>query len=261
MEEAAARALERAAGFVEKNGGGTDRIYVAVLMREIPAAPLFAALEADQGDDGALAAWRGDSPAGIATTVAALDRLDALGLLDHPLSERAVGFLLGEQARDGSFRTPEDAGEEAWLVRTGEVAGVLAKTPFAPPSALRRAEAFLAERWSVGALEAATPARIGAYAPLLANWHSPLSDEGLQWCGRELERGFRSGRFAPLAVARIFLRTRARTMPGASLEGAVVRAALLPAQGPDGSFADTDPRRSPVDATLDAMEAILRLRA
>jgi hypothetical protein len=258
MEEAAAHALERAVGFVEKTGGGTERLYVAVLMREIPAAPLFTALEADQREDGALAAWSGDAAPGIATTAAALERLDALGLLDHPLSERAVGFLLGEQAPDGSFRTARDD-DEAWLVRTGQVAGVLAKTPFAPPSALRLAEAFLADRWSVDALAGPTPARIEAYAPLLANWLSPLSDEGLQWCGRELERGFRSGRFEPLAVARVFLRTRARTLPGTRLEGAAVRAALIPGQCADGSFASEDSRRSRVEATLDAMEAILRL--
>lgn len=259
MEEAAMRALERAVSFVDEHGGELDRLHASVLLREQPAMPLLDALEARQREDGALAPWRGEAATGVASTTAALSRLDALGLLDHPLPERAVGYLLAAQAEDGSFSDASDEGAEQRLLRSGEVAGVLAKTPFAPPSALRRSETFLAAHWSAQELKGPTPARIECYAPLLANWISPLSDDGLQWCGRELERGFRSGRFAPLAVARVFLRARARALPGARLEGRDVRAALLPLQHGDGRFEASEPGRDPVDATLDAMEAILRL--
>ena len=59
-----------------------------------------------------------------------------------------------------------------------------------------------------------------------------VADEALQWCGRELERGFRIGAFDAVRVARVFVLCDAPALPGARLAAAEVREALLRAQGP-----------------------------
>jgi hypothetical protein len=87
---------------------------------------------------------------------------------------------------------------------------------------------------------------------------SELADEVLQWCGRELERGFRTHAFAPVAVARVFLRARARALPGASIDASEVVATLLAAQEPDGAW-PAEPGTPRGVATLEAVEALLRL--
>ena len=75
-----------------------------------------------------------------------------------------------------------------------------------------------------------------AWFPALCHAPGDLADEALQWCGRELERGFRTGRFGPGAVARVFADCDAHALPGARLRAAEVLEALLAIQSPEGSF-------------------------
>jgi len=141
---------------------------------------------------------------------------------------------------------------------SGEVTGLLAKTPHARESALRQAEAFLARHWAVERVQGPCYAPILAYVHALAHLHSELADEALQWCGRELERGFRTHAFTPVAVARVFLRARARALPGLQIDPDELVATLLGAQAPDGGWS-AEPEAERLDATLEAVEALLRL--
>jgi hypothetical protein len=259
MSDAISQAVERADAFLARNAAPLERLYLDTLLRRVDARALFAALAAQQDPDGALRPW--DACAApdprLAATLRGLAWLDALGLLDHALPERAVGWLLARQLDDGGWSEP-GADLERRIALSGEVAGLLAKTPSARESALRRAEAFLGRHYSVERIQS------GAYAPLLAYVHalaqlpSELSDQALQWCGRELERGWRTRAFAPVAVARVFLRARARALPGARLEPAELVEALLAAQAPDGGWPE-EPEGGRVCATLEAVEALLRL--
>jgi hypothetical protein len=251
--------VTRAEAFVLRHAAPLERIFWDTLLRRRDARALLAALAEAQAPDGALRPWR-ETPAADPALEASLEglaRLDALGLLDSPVGERAAAFLLARQSPDGGWDEP-GADEERRIALTGEAAGLLAKTPFARASALARAEAFLATRWSVERVAGPRYAPILAYVHALAHVPSDLADEVLQWCGRELERGFRTGAFAPVAVARVFLRARARALPGARIEASEVVAALLAAQDAEGAFR-AEPEAPPLVATLEAVEALLRL--
>ena len=251
----------RAGGFIAIEGAELDRFQLETLLRERDASGILDRLAAQQGADGGIRGWRRDDGNDVlATTLRALGFLDGLGLLDHPVPEAAVGFLTGGQAEDGGWGPSDD--EEARILTTGAVAGFLAKSPYARPSVLRRAESFLLERWSIDRVQGPTYAPILAYTHLLAAFTSDTAsdagDEALQWCGRELERGFRTQVFDPVSVARVFCRARARALPGAQLEPPELVIALVTAQEADGGWT-AGPDDSRVDATLDAVEALQRL--
>lgn len=259
MSKAIEGAVTRAEGFVRKSVAPLEHIYWDTLLRRQDARALLAALAEAQAPDGSLRPWREmaapDAP--LAATLHGLTLLDALGLLDHEVAERAVSWLLARQQPDGGWDEP-GAGEERRIALTGEVAGLLAKTPFARASALARAEGFLAGHWSIERVQGPCYAPILAYVHALAHVPSELADEVLQWCGRELERGFRTHSFAPVAVARVFLRARARALPGASIDASEVVATLLAAQEADGGW-PAEPETPRGVATLEAVEALLRL--
>jgi hypothetical protein len=253
------QAVTRADGFVLRYAAPLDRVFWETLLRRQDARALLEALAAQQEPDGSLRPWS-ETPAPdppLAATLRALTLLDALGLLDHPVGERAVSWLLARQQADGGWDEP-DAKEERRIALSGEVAGLLAKTPHARASALARAESFLARHWSIERVQGPSYAPILAYVHALANLQSELADEVLQWCGRELERGFRTQSFGPVAVARVFLRARARALPGCSIDASEVVATLLAAQAPDGGWS-AEPEVPRSLATLEAVEALLRL--
>src|SRR5262249_3988918 len=138
---AIARAVTRAEGFVLRFASPLERIYWDTLLRRQDARPLFVALAAAQAPDGAFEPERvaPDADARLAATLRGLTLLDALGVLDHPVPERAASWLLARQLEDGGWSEP-GAGAERRIALTGEVAGLLAKTPYARASALARAE-------------------------------------------------------------------------------------------------------------------------
>jgi hypothetical protein len=260
VSDAISRSVTRAEGFLLRRASPLDRVFWDTLLRRQDARALFEALAAEQAPDGSLRPDERDAASpdpALAATLRGLTRLDALGLLDHPVAERAAAWLLARQAEDGGW-SEAGASEERRLALTGEVTGLLAKTPWARVSALKRAEAFLGSLWSVERVQGPRYAPILAYVHALAHVSSDLADEVLQWCGRELERGYRTQQLAAVAVARVFLRARARALPGASIEAGELVATLLAAQQDDGGWS-AEPGASRTDATLEAVEALLRL--
>jgi hypothetical protein len=259
VSDAISRAVTRADGFLLPQATPLERVYWDTLLRRQDARALFAALAAVQEPDGSFRPER-ETPTpdpALAGTLRGLTWLDALGLLDHPVCERAAMWLLARQQPDGGWQEP-GADEERRIALTGEAVGLLAKTPCARASALQRGEAFLARLWSVERVQGPRYAPILAYVHALAHLQSELADEVLQWCGRELERGFRTQSFGGVAVARVFLRARARALPGASIDSSEVVATLLAAQADDGGW-PAEPETPRSVATLEAVEALLRL--
>jgi len=253
------RAVTSAEGFVLRAADPLERSFWDTLLRRADAGALLAALAERQEPAGAVRAEedaRAPDPP-LAATLRALTWLDALGLLDHPVVESAVVFLLARQEADGGWSEP-GASADRRVALTGEVTGLLAKTPYARDSALARAEAFLARHWTVEGVQGPCYAPILAYVHALAHLHSELADEALQWCGRELERGFRTHVFPPVAVARVFLRARARALPGLQIGPDEIVATLLAAQEADGGWS-AEPGAARLDATFEAVEALLRL--
>ena len=115
-----------------------------------------------------------------------------------------------------------------------------------------------AARWSVERVQGPRYAPILAYVHALAHVPSERADEVLQWCGRELERGFRIGAFGPAAVGDVFVRCGAIAIPGTRLSAAEIVRALLLEQRPDGGFG---PPAAEVRATCKAALAIRHLSA
>ena len=198
--------------------------------------------------------------ADAAGAAAALAVLDALGVRRGAEVERAVEVLAAAQRDDGSWSRAGGGDEAARVVATAHVAGLLAKTPFARAALLRAASAFLAPHWAPERVQSGDPIAIAAWAQWFANTDDELSDAGLQWCGRELERGFRSGAIDPLAAARVFALCDAQALPGTRLGADEVVPSLAAAQAADGGFgAEFEPIAARVEATLDALAALARL--
>jgi hypothetical protein len=194
------------------------------------------------------------------SAAAALAVLDAIGVRRGAEVERAAMLLSAAQRDDGSWARAESDGDDARVVATAQVAGLLAKTPYARPALLRAASSFLAARWGSERVQSGDPVAIAGWAQWFANTDDELSDAGLQWCGRELERGFRSGAIDALAAARVFALCDAQALPGARLGADEVLPSLAAAQAPDGGFgAGWDPIPQRVEATLDALAALARL--
>ena len=251
-----AAALARARLFVVRRGGDLDRRFVDALAGACSGPELLDALGTHQEPGGAIGPWRREGSGDFATTVAALERLDAFALLDNPVVEAAVEWLGPQQREDGSFG---EGDLPARIVRTGAVGGLLAKSPFARPAWLHAVDAFLCEHFTVERLQGGALGAIAAYSHWMGSWPSERSDEVLQWCGRELERGFRLGAFDALSTARVLLRARARGLPGARLDPSEIVLSLLGDQEADGAWPGEGEAR--LDATLDAMEALARLAA
>jgi hypothetical protein len=249
--------LTRAARFIAQNGADIERVYCETLLRESPAPELLRALAARQRADGAFEPWRPSDANAEAATRRALSWLGALALTDNPVAERAVMHLArGQQADGGWGHVALPAALR--IAATGESAGLLARTPFARESLLRRAEQFLVRCYSPDLLQRGEYAPLLAYAHALASIDSELADEALVWCGRELEKGWRGARFTTLQLARVMLRARAKALPGAQLEAREVVLALLAAQERDGGW-PAEPGADRTLATLEAVEALLRL--
>ena len=190
----------------------------------------------------------------------ALEVLDAIGLRRGADVERAVAILAAAQRDDGSWSLAGDTDENARVVTTAQIAGQLAKTRCARPAVLRAASAFLAAHWGPERVQGGDPELIAGFAQWYANTDDELSDAALQWCGRELERGFRTGAIDALGTARVFALCDAQALPGARLAADEVVLSLAAAQAPDGGFGPaSSPVAARVEATLAALAALQRL--
>jgi hypothetical protein len=255
-------ALAGARRFLAARGAPREARFVAALAGELDPAALAREAGAGQDRRGALAPLlAGDAQGpGVASTHDALEWLVGLGLSEGPVVDRAAGYLVGAQEADGGWSDPVADGDEGRLALGAGICGLLVRCPAARVSALRRAGEYLAAHWSRERVQRGSYPAIAGYLHAFAGLPAELdvADEALQWCGRELERGFRSGAFDPVAVGRVFVLCHATAIPGARLGAAEVVAALLRGQAPDGGFGEGGGRER---ASCGAALALAHLRS
>jgi hypothetical protein len=255
-----AGARDRALAFVEAFGDGfsTWRAAALVAGRPVQACPLPDGVE--QRPDGSFAT--ADSPraepawGALLRVIGALDDVRALHL---PVVEFACTHLAATQADDGSWGSA-DAPEDERIFFTGMLGGHLGKTRFARASMLAGAGDYLAERFSPERVQDFAWRAIAAYAHYFANVPHEAGDAVLQWTGRELERGLRTGRFDAVQTGRVLLYVDAPALPGGRVDAAEVVDRILAEQEGDGGWLrGEDPApEARVAHTLDALAALVR---
>jgi hypothetical protein len=285
-----ADALERAYGFLEARSDEWALLRARVLCGAEPVARLSARLAGSQRADGSfplgtlvsgggigfppldLARLSDDERAILGTLEAFLVATDA-GLLFGDWVERGVRALEARQSKDGAFRVGRPVASDpvvdaaaalaSDVFFTGMVAGLLGRTPVSKPDTLERAGEFLVERFSPDAVEDEGFAALMAYSLFFTNVGHERSDEALQWCGRALEKGFRSRRHDAVATMRILLACDAQAMPGAKFDVVELLDRVLVEQARDGGFAELSLAgpEGRTTQTFDAMLAIVRLCA
>ena len=181
--------------------------------------------------------------------------------------EPAVRFLEGQQKADGAYRIPtigsDRAAEQCDIFWTGMIAGVLGRTPVSRTSHLAAAGEFLSSRFDADAVEHDGYAALIAFAHFYTNVPDEEGDEALQWCGRALEKGFRSRQMEAVATVRVLLTCDAQAMPGATFDVVELLDRLMEEQAGDGGFAELslEGPAARTSQTFDAMLAIVRLCA
>ena len=235
----AAEARARAARFAREHGDGLARARV----------------DAQEGGAAAGALGFLPEPADAASTWTVLEVAEELRALRAPAVRAASAFAATLQTADGAL-APGDASLDERLRLTGNIAGVLARSPFARPELLDAAGSFLAAHFAPERVQDFQWENVAAYAHFFANALHDASDEILQWCGRELERGYRARRFDAVATARVFVLCDAHGIPGAQLEREELLLSLLTEQGVDGSFGAASSPSERVEPTLHGLRAL-----
>ena len=192
--------------------------------------------------------------AALLRVIAAFDDVHALHL---PVVESACVHLAETQAEDGSWGY-SGASEDERIFVTGMLGGHFGKTRFARDRMLAAAGDYIAERFSPERVQNFAWRGIAAYAHYFANVPHDAGDGVLQWTGRELERGFRSGRFDAVRTARVLLYADTPALPGGRVEAAEVVPRILSEQAGDGGWLRLE--EPALDAriahTLDALAAL-----
>lgn len=181
------------------------------------------------------------------------------GLLRSDLARGLARALTREQGDDGAWRAAEMDEDEA-LRCTGRIAGCLARSPFARPETLDAAGDCLARSWDPDRVSNGRLADLHAYALFFANALHDASDEILQWCGRELERGFRTRTFSAVETLGVLVDCDAHCLPGARFAAGELLVALLTEQAPDGSFGRAAAAADRVESTLVGLHALERFQ-
>jgi hypothetical protein len=270
----AAEALERAFGFLEREATRVELDRARVLMGVDPVDAWVAGWAEGQTEDGALpehGLFAGGAVGGpdlegqtppdeLRGTLESLIVLADAGALESPCVEPAALRLLRIQNADGSFG-PGDTPEPMRLFVTGLLAGILGESKTVRPDLLVAAGEWLGPRFSPEAVENGRWSAITAFGTFFSNVAHERSDEALQWCGRELERGYRSGRFDAALTVRALLHCDALAMPGASFDPVELLDHLLGEQAGDGGFAElaAGGRRVRITPTVDAIHSIVSL--
>jgi hypothetical protein len=254
---AVAAALARAQAFLAARGAALEARYVGVLAGAVPRAEIAERARAAQTADGALGALlAGDARGpGVESTADALGWLVAIGCVEGPPVDAAASYLVRAQRPDGGWDAAGPAEEETGLALTATLAGLLSRCPGARHSALVRAAGFLGAQWSPDRVQSGSYPAIAGYLHAFATVPADVdeADTALQWCGRELERGYRIGAFGAAAVGEVFVRCGAIAIPGTRIQAAEIAQALLLEQRPDGGFG---PPAAEVRATCKAALAL-----
>lgn len=290
LRRRSADALEAAYGFLKRHA---DMDAWALLRAEVlcgarPIADLDAALAAVQRPDGGFPRLTLVSGGGLGfppmpsmpppeTTVSVADReageivgaFEALSIaadaraLHAAWVEPAVRFLEQRQQSDGAYRPFGESSLADDVFWTGMIAGLLGRLPVARPEGLEAAGGWLAERFTPEAVEHDGYPALCAYAHFFTNVAHDLSDAALQWCGRALEKGFRSRHLDAVSTLRVLLLCDAQAMPGATFDVGELLARVLEEQAGDGGYAELalEGPAKRTTQTFDAMLAIVRLCA
>jgi len=248
-------ACQRGLAFVENAGSDLDAWCGRALLCDSPLRD--EALHEEIRDAANDASAIGTAIARSLRIVGALDDLRALELAPG----RAICAALEScQAADGSWGAAGSSEDER-IFATGMLGGHFAKTRYARASMLDGAAEYLVERFGPERVQGGNWPAIAAYAHLFANLPHEEADAVLQWPGRELERGFRSGRFDAVRSARVILWCDAPSVPGARLGAPEVIERMLGEQQADGGWLRLDDPSSEarVAHTLDALAALVRL--
>ncbi|GEM_PF-775795 len=284
LRTSAAESLERAYRFLETQPDQWALLRAQVLCEARPATDLASKLGATQAADGRLplatlisggalgfpemdlAALDTDQ-IGVVGTLEALLMAGDAKILHADWVELAVHFLESQQADDGAYRIPCSAGDsdakQADVFWTGMIAGVLGRTPVSRQSHLEAAGDFISARFHPDAVEHDGYSALIAYAHFYTNVPHDEADEALQWCGRALEKGFRSRQLDAVATVRVLLTCDAQALPGATFDVVELLDRLMEEQAGDGGFAELSlgGPATRTTQTLDAMLAIVRLCA
>jgi len=256
----ASAARERALAFIEESGDAFAVWRGRSLLAGQPVRECRLPDSVVQRSDGSFVEGDADTEGSdlglLLGVVGALDDLRALHLPDV---ERACEHLAANQADDGSWG-PADATEAERITWTAMLAGLFAKTRCARASMLAAAGDYAAERFSPECVQDFAWDAIAAYTNCFANVPHEAGDSVLQWTGRELERGFRVGRFDAVRTARVLLYADAPAIPGGRLDAGEVLEQLFTEQAADGGWLrPEDPTRpARVAHSLDALTALVR---
>lgn len=291
----AAGCLERAYRFLETRPDEWALLRAQVLCEARPPADLAARLGDTQAEDGHLpigslvsggaAGFPRVEPEaltpverGVLGTLEALLVAGDAKVLHAPWVEPAIRYLEAQQGTDGAWRLParfegafageaadagDDPDEAVAIFWTGMIAGICGRSPVSRTGPLTAAGEFLATRFAPERVEHQGYPALLAFSHYFTNVPHDDADEVLQWCGRALEKGFRSRTLDAVATLRVLLTCDAQAMPGASFDVVELLERLMTEQAGDGGFAELslagpDARTT---QTFDAMLAIVRLCA
>jgi len=281
---AAADTLERAYRFLETQPDGWALLRAQVVCQARPAADLARKLGESQEVGGSLPLGTlisGGEVGFPVIDVAALSDVERgmLGTLEGMLVagdaralhaawvEPAVRYLEAQQQDDGAYRIAVPGGpaeqEAADVFFTGMITGICGRTPVSKTAHLEAGGRWLAERFTPDAVEHDGYAALLAYAHYYTNVPDEEADQALQWCGRALEKGFRSRHLDAVSTLRVLLTCDAQAMPGATFDIVELLERLMEEQAGDGGFAELSlgGPETRTSQTVDAMIAIVRLCA
>jgi len=275
----AADALERGLGFVDAHArchgdapiAALAPLFARVLLGAAPAAEALERVAQQRRADGSFAPL-GLTAAGApgfetlsTPVVGVLESLVVsadLGGLRGPVADATARYCEQIQLADGSWGDPVAPGEPSGRIfATGMIAGLLGRSPAVRPHLFERAGRFLGELWAPERVEGGNWPALAAFGTFFSNVPHDLADEAMQWCGRELERGFLTGRFEASACVRVLLHCDALALPGSGLAPSALLARLLDEQAADGGFAElaAGGPAARIVPSLDAMHGIIRL--
>jgi hypothetical protein len=223
----------RAMEFVQIHGSDLAKHTAAALVGAADSGHAADAVGETQCTDGGFSAT-GRDPSVLAETRRMLGVLDDLGIRDGDLLQAGCAHLARVQRDDGRWGCGSDDDED--LFETGMILTHLAKTTSARIDMLEAAADFLSGLWSPDRVQGFEWRPLMAYAGTFSNLPHERSDEILQWCGRELERGFRAGRFDGVQTVRLLSWCDAPQLPGGRLEPGELLKSILAGQAEDGGW-------------------------